>query len=104
MVAIMADFRHSKDWFYSLRWVPARFFRNQLHSNNNARMEAVYRAHHELSPQTSEELMAMGAREYRRRYRETIMSAVPGEVTLRESTREKRRKRRGELEELFGSS
>ena len=45
-VAIMTDLKYSQDWFYSLRWVPPRFFGNRLKSGD-ASMEhrLLYRAH-----------------------------------------------------------
>ena len=46
-VAIMNDLKYSQDWFYSLRWVPARFFSNRLKSDGGGNMEhrLLYRAH-----------------------------------------------------------
>ena len=51
-VAIMADYKFSKDWFYSFRWLPARLYRNRLKDQGGftPRMEAVYMAHKQLSP------------------------------------------------------
>ena len=51
-VAIMNDLKYSQDWFYSLRWVPSRFFHNRLKSDNGGNLEnrLLYRAHSMLSP------------------------------------------------------
>ena len=46
-VAIMNDLKYSQDWFYSLRWVPARFFANRLKTDGGRNIEhkLLYRAH-----------------------------------------------------------
>jgi len=106
VVAIMADFKYSKDWFYSLRWLPARHYKNRLKSASGftPRMEAVYLAHKELSPMVhnnhkreakpgkSEEynneplmsdykLLRMHANEYRQRYKEIVEETIKNAET-----------------------
>ena len=90
-VAIMADFKYSKDWFYSFRWVPPRIYRNRLKSQEGftPRMEAVYLAHKQLHPMTNDskiekygeesenelstyKTLTMHANEYRERYKEIV--------------------------------
>ena len=46
-VAIMNDLKYSQDWFYSLRWVPSRFFNNRLKAADGGALEhrLIYRAH-----------------------------------------------------------
>ena len=46
-VAIMNDMKYSQDWFYSLRWVPSRFFNNRLKADGGENLEnrLLYRAH-----------------------------------------------------------
>ena len=101
VVGIMADFKFSKDWFYSFRWLPARIFRNRLRSAGGftPRMEAVYLAHRELSPlvhsvakrQKEEDdneplmsdykLLRMHANEYRQRYKEIVEESIKNAET-----------------------
>lgn len=74
----MADFKWSHDWFYSFRWVPARFFRNRILSQGSSpSLEATYRAHSELSPQTHEHLRDLRPAEYRRRYAAIMAEVLP---------------------------
>ena len=94
-VAIMADFKFTKDWLYSFRWVPPRFYRNRLKSKEGytPQMEAVYIAHKELSPcsanttyrteenETENELhihrlQTMPPHEYRQRYKTIVENWV----------------------------
>ncbi len=71
--SVLADFRLTRDWFFSFRWIPARFFRNRLYATSySSSLESVYRAHSALSPQTHLELTDMTPREYRRRYAEIV--------------------------------
>ena len=85
VVAIMADYKFSKDWFYSFRWIPSRVFRNRLKAPGGytPRMEAVYKAHKALSPSvvdvekygnevTLHSLVTMPPHEYRHKYRELV--------------------------------
>ena len=101
VVAIMADFKYSKDWFYSLRWLPARIYKNRLKSAGGftPRMEAVYLAHKELSPMVHRmakykreedddepamadyKLLRMHANEYRQRYKEIVEESVKAAET-----------------------
>ena len=84
-VAILADYKFSKDWFYSFRWIPSRVFRNRLKAPGGytPRMEAVYKAHKALSPSvvdvekygnevTLHSLVTMPPHEYRHKYRELV--------------------------------
>ena len=74
VVAVMADFRWSKDWFYACRWIPARIFRAQAMINPGHRNEAIYAAHHRLMPsgESEESNLALNPVEYRRRYQEIL--------------------------------
>ena len=50
-VGIMTDMKHSQDWFYSFRWVPARFFGNRIRTGSQElEHKLTYRAHKALSP------------------------------------------------------
>ena len=101
MVGVMADFRATQDWFYSFRWVPPRFFRNKLQSHASPRTEAVYTAHKALSPQSSEELIRLGPREYRRRYKEIMVASLPGDVKIGYGNAVRREKRQRRLSDLL---
>ena len=101
VVGIMADFKFSKDWFYSFRWLPARIFRNRLKAAGGftPRMEAVYLAHHELSPlvhsvakrqnvedgnehiMSDYKMLRMHANEYRQRYKEIVEESIKNAET-----------------------
>lgn len=75
-MAIMADFRATGDWFFSFRWVPARFFRNKILSyGSSAEREATYIAHSKLSPQNHPDLQYLRPAEYRRQYRKAMQEA-----------------------------
>ena len=51
VVAIMADFCATKDWFYACRWIPPRLFRNILKSAPfTVKQEYVYLTHKKLHP------------------------------------------------------
>jgi ribonuclease P protein 1 len=96
-VSILADFKFTKDWLYSFRWVPPRCYRNRLKSVTGftPQMEAVYMAHRELCPSSasnksvSEEgededqeelnlhrLHTMPPNEYRQRYKTIVENWV----------------------------
>ena len=50
-VGIMTDLKLTNDWFYSLRWVPPRFFAGRLRAGSqHLEHKLVYRAHKALSP------------------------------------------------------
>ena len=106
VVGIMADFKFSKDWLYSFRWVPARSYRNRLKSPGGytPRMEAVYMAHKELSPTVASpyksigtdqnengeqtelslhNLVTMSSYEYRRRYKAIVEDWIKNAKTDR---------------------
>ena len=98
-VAIMADFKYSKDWFYSFRWIPSRVFRNRLKDNSGftPRMEAVFIAHKTLSPQvdglarksreilgkemSDYRILTMQANEYRHEYRKIVENTIKNAET-----------------------
>ena len=72
-------YRLTRDWMYAFRWVPARFFRNQLKQNPfTSRQEAVYLAHKELSPNLNDFKSfgkSLGPTSYREKYIEMLMQA-----------------------------
>jgi len=99
-VAIMADFKYSKDWFYSFRWIPARVFRNRLKDNSGftPRMEAVFIAHKTLSPQvdgfgrksgekilgkeiSDYRILTMQPNEYRHEYKKIVENTIKNAET-----------------------
>ena len=70
-----------KDWFYALRWVPARFLANRVKVNPDVlQNKLAYRAHKALSPTVSigsdnaERNMMLNAKQYRSMYTK-IMAA-----------------------------
>lgn len=72
-ISIMSDFTQTKDWFYSFRWIPARFFKNRLKADDyTSEMEQAYRAQNALSPNNR---IFLGPREYRERYAEIMSQA-----------------------------
>ena len=72
-LAVMADYRWSRDWFFSCRWIPARIFRAQAMVNPSQRNEAIYAAHHKLMPSGEFEAhLSLNAAEYRRQYQEIL--------------------------------
>ena len=80
-VAIMNDMKYSQDWFYSLRWVPSRFFGNRVRKGSQLlEHKLTYRAHKMLSPcsniseEYSESNKRLTPREYRKFY-QMIMDA-----------------------------
>ena len=94
-LGIMADFKFTKDWLYSFRWVPPRVYRNRLKGIDGftPQMEAVYIAHKELCPTAgnysnlgegdedqgelnSHRLYTMPPNEYRRRYKAIVKEWV----------------------------
>lgn len=53
MVAILADYRATKDWMYAFRWVSPRCFRAKLASQPYTfKEEFIYFAQRELHPET----------------------------------------------------
>ena len=98
-VAILADYKFSKDWFYSFRWLPARVYRNRLKDQGGftPRMEAVYMAHRQLSPMTPKgkkvdgedichtlsdyKVHMMHPHEYRQRYKEIVENWIKNAET-----------------------
>ena len=72
MLAVLADFRATKDWFYAFRWVPPRFFRNHAVREASKVEEARYRTHADLSPTSYQNLVTMSPQDYRKRYGELM--------------------------------
>ena len=66
MFGVMLDFMSTGDWFYSLRWMPSRFFRTRQ-GLEDPRSFASYEAHRKLNPNSFEEVTGMTPREYRAR-------------------------------------
>ena len=76
MIAIMNSWAHTKDWFYSFRWIPPRFFKNRLKSMNyTSEMEQIFIAQKTLSPSSYVDHLAMTPKEYRTRYVEILKQA-----------------------------
>lgn len=83
MVAIMCDYRLTKDWMYAFRWIPPRHFRSRLKSSPyTSREESVYLAHKQLHPNMIfGGLHGMGPTAYREKYIE-MLKAAPNDRTL----------------------
>lgn len=77
VVAVMNDYVHTRDWFYSMRWVPARYLKNVLKSGAfTPEMEWFYKTHRNLLPKSfTSELAMIDPKEYRRRHKEEMASA-----------------------------
>ena len=79
-VAIMADMKYSNDWFYSLRWVPSRYFYRRVESGGGSHQHKLaYRAHRALTPinpegSTGDRLAGLSPRQYRELYQQLIES------------------------------
>ena len=82
-IAIMSDFKNTQDWFYSMRWIPPRKFKHRLLGKTyTAKMEALYKAQHALSPSSEicmRDSIDLPPKEYRRRFSE-IMQEVTSAV------------------------
>ena len=73
VVAIINDFTHTRDWFYSFRWIPPRFFKNRLKSGNyTSEMEQIFLAQRALNPSSQTDLINLTPKEYRSRYVEFL--------------------------------
>merc|ERR1712202_116725 len=90
-VAIMNDLKASQDWFYALRWVPARFFANRLrtgHSHNLEEQKLQYRAHKALSPTSNisadvmERNRRLTAKQYRTMYTKVMQCKSLEEMNM----------------------
>ena len=79
MVAIMLDYNRTRDWNYALRWVPARFLKNNyLKQPYTFRQEYAYLTHKKLSPSDGFD-SAYGklcASQYKHEYKK-LMSLAP---------------------------
>jgi len=83
VVAIMCDYRLTRDWMYAFRWVPPRHFRSRLKSGPfTTREETVYLAHKQLHPNMMfGDLHGIGPTAYREKYIE-MLNAAPNDRTL----------------------
>jgi len=92
-VAIMNDLKASQDWFYALRWVPARFLANRLKNSANTKYafnleehKLQYRAHKALSPTSSisadvcERNRRLTAKQYRTMYTKVMQCRTAEEM------------------------
>ncbi len=67
--AILLDVKQTRDWFFACRNIPSRMLRNRWQSaGDSARMEALYLAHGQLSPNTNLQLRGMSPNMYREEY------------------------------------
>ena len=79
MVAIMLDYRRTRDWNYALRWVPPRFLRsNYLTKPFTFRQEYTYLTHKKLHPSDGFESPngMLSPSQYMHEYRK-LMSLAP---------------------------
>jgi hypothetical protein len=75
-MAIMNDFTNTRDWFYSFRWIPPRFFKNRLKSGHyTSEMEQIFIAQKTLNPSSQIHLLNLPPKEYRSRYVEIMRQA-----------------------------
>merc|ERR1719431_1139296 len=86
VVAILADYRQTRDWMYAFRWVPPRFFQSRLKAGPFPRREeAVYLAHKSLSPQiTWSNEWCLSPKEYRQKYIEFLKQVPANDRTLQD--------------------
>ena len=86
MVAIMLDYRRTRDWNFALRWVPPRFFRNaHLHKPFTFQEEYTYLAHKKLHPNAGfqSDLGMMSTTAYRQEF-ERILNMAPKSKALQD--------------------
>ena len=85
MMAILCDYRLTRDWLYSFRHVSPRVFKGRLKGSPfTSREEAVYFAQHKLHPGGQGMFgnnMMIGPTAYRQKYMEILMAA-PKDRTL----------------------
>ena len=76
-LAILHDYRLTRDWFYSFRWVPPRKFKNMLKTSPyTSESENVYFAQLALSPENFwSDLGRMNSTTYRKKYLDIMKSA-----------------------------
>ena len=72
-ISILVDFTHTKDWFYSFRWIPPRFFKNRLKTANyTSEQEQIFLAQRSLNPNSFPEQLNMTPKKYRAKYVEIM--------------------------------
>ena len=83
VVAIMCDYRLTRDWMYAFRWVPPRHFRSRLKAKPfTSREESIYLAHKQLHPNNLfGDLHGIGPTAYREKYIE-MLKAAPNDRKL----------------------
>jgi hypothetical protein len=76
VIAILNDFTHTRDWFYSFRWIPPRFFKNRLKSSDyTSEQEQIFFAQRSLNPNSFPNLFGLTPKEYRAKYVEIMRQA-----------------------------
>ena len=73
-IAIMNDMKYSNDWFYSMRWVPTRFFYQRASEPGASQQHKLaYRARQALAPGSGKEwVQSLSPSQYRHLYRKVI--------------------------------
>jgi len=101
VVAALLDVKATRgDWFYALRWMPARFFKRAMNSEwGGPQLEAAYWAHSSLSPQNHPELMHLPPRVYRERYGKVVAEFM----TKSKPTESERERSLNDLKVKWGS-
>ena len=80
---ILLDFRRTKDWFYSLRWIPPKTLMHVLLQPYTFKQEYVYLTHRKLYPKTSYFNLHLNPQEYRAKYAE-LLSLAPKSDALQD--------------------
>lgn len=91
VVAVLLDYRRTKDWLYAFRWVQPRFFKNLMRGNvYTGRQEYIYFAHKELNPKHPlDDNCVLSPAEYRRKFTE-ILKSCPNPDALLQGSYEKK--------------
>ena len=77
IVAILADFRSTRDWFYAFRWVPQRKVGQVVKAGSATRAQrGIFEAHSRLSPLNNPKLVDLSKEEYKARYMEIVRDIV----------------------------
>ena len=83
LVAILQEYRWSRDWFYACRWIDPSHFENVLRSGPfTHKQEYTYLTHRKLCPEIPYDAnWALSPAEYREKYAE-LVSLAPDSKTL----------------------
>jgi len=85
-VPILNDFRNTKDWFYSFRWIPPRYIRKVVENRGMSKDEfAIVEAMRKLSPvqpNVPSEVAGLNQTAYRQKYLESLREHFGDKASL----------------------